>query len=58
LSLSDICGSGGAPPRVSRKGKTPPLERGKGRHSPPANPGRVTARAWEQRDNGVHLSKT
>jgi hypothetical protein len=45
-------------PRVSRKGKAPPLERGRGRHSSPANPGRVTARAWEQRDNGVHLSKT
>jgi hypothetical protein len=58
LSLSDIRGSGGAPPRVSRKGKAPPLERGRGRHSSLANPGRVTARASEQRDNGVHLSKT
>ena len=26
-----------------------------GTHSSPANPGRVTAREWEQRDNGVYL---
>jgi hypothetical protein len=44
LSLSDIRGSGRAPPRVSRKGKTPPLERGRGIHSSPANPERVTVR--------------
>jgi hypothetical protein len=43
---------------AERKGKAPPLERGRGRHSSPANPGRVTARASEQRDNGVRLSKT
>jgi hypothetical protein len=29
---------------AERKGKAPPLERGRGRHSSPANPGRVTVR--------------
>jgi hypothetical protein len=48
----------GHPPRVSRKGKAPPLERGRGRRSSPANPGRVSARASERGDNGVYLSKT
>jgi len=33
-----FAGSSGAPIEVSRKGKAPPLERGKGKYSPPANP--------------------
>jgi hypothetical protein len=37
------CGSGGDPSRLSRKGNAPPLERGRGKVSPPANPERVTA---------------
>jgi hypothetical protein len=58
LPLSDIYGSGGAPTGVSRKGKAPPLEQGRGKYSPPANPIRVTARASERRDNGIRLRKT
>jgi hypothetical protein len=37
----------GDPSRVSRKGKARPLEPGRGKHSPPANPERVTAGALE-----------
>ncbi|NIS72379.1 MAG: hypothetical protein GTO12_26630 [Proteobacteria bacterium] len=43
LSLSDVAEAVGDPSRMSRKGKTAPLERGRGRNSPPANPERVTA---------------
>ncbi len=57
LSLNDVSGSSGVPIEVSRKGKAPPLERGRGKYSPPANPDRVTARALERRDNGVLLSR-
>ena len=32
------------------EGKAAPLERGRGKHSPPASPTRVTERAWERRD--------
>jgi len=42
---------------VSRKGKASPLEAGRGKYSPPANPERVTSKAWKRRDNGVPLSK-
>jgi hypothetical protein len=38
----------GYPPKVSRKGKAPPLERGKGRYSPPANLERVIAKALKR----------
>jgi hypothetical protein len=37
---------------VSSKGKTPPLERGRGKYSPPANPERVTAKALKRGDKG------
>jgi hypothetical protein len=43
---------------VSRKGKTGPLEAGRGKYSPPANPGRVTSEALKRRDNGVLSGKT
>jgi len=38
---------------VSRKGKAGPLETGRGKHSPPANPERVTSEALKRRDSGV-----
>jgi len=41
--MSDIAEAVGHPSRMSRKGKAPPLERGRGKNSPPANPDRVTA---------------
>jgi hypothetical protein len=47
-----LLGAVGYPPRVSRKGKAPPLERGKGKYSPPANPERVTAKALKRGDKG------
>jgi len=37
LSEDYMCAVG-LPIEVSRKGKAPPLERGKGKYSPPANP--------------------
>jgi len=42
---------------VSRKGKAGPLEAGKGKYSPPANPERVTSEGLKRRDKGVHLLK-
>jgi hypothetical protein len=42
---------------VSRKGKAGPLEAGRGKHSPPANPERVTSEALKRRDKGVLLEK-
>jgi hypothetical protein len=42
---------------VSRKGKAGPLEAGRGKHSPPANPERVTSEALKRKDNGVLLEK-
>jgi hypothetical protein len=42
---------------VSRKGKAGPLEAGRGKHSPPANPERVTSEALKRRDNAVLLGK-
>jgi hypothetical protein len=43
----------GYPSRGSRKGKAGPLEAGRGKYSPPANPERVTSEALKRRDNGV-----
>jgi len=40
---------------VSRKGKAPPLEWGRGKYSPPANPERVTAEAVSEEIKEVHL---
>jgi len=48
------CEAGEAGSEVSRKGKAPSLERGRGKYSPPANPDRVTAEAVERRNNGFH----
>jgi len=42
LSLSEVCWKSGDPSRVSGKGKTGPLEAGRGKYSPSANPERVT----------------
>ena len=50
-------GEVGYPSRVSRKGKTSPLEAGREKYSPPANPERVTSEGVKRRDKGVHLSK-
>jgi len=47
----------GHPSRVSRKGKAGPLEAGRGKHSPPANPERATSKALKRRDNGVLRGK-
>jgi hypothetical protein len=43
LFLSEYAGSSGVPIEVSRKGKAPPLERGRGKAFPACEPGRVTA---------------
>ena len=43
---------------AERKGKAGPLEAGRGKYSPPANPGRVTSEALKQGDNGVLSGKT
>jgi hypothetical protein len=37
---------------AERKGKAGPLEAGRGKYSPPANPERVTLEALKRRDNG------
>jgi hypothetical protein len=42
---------------VSRKGKAGPLEAGRGKYSPPANPERVTSEGLKRRDKGVRLLK-
>jgi hypothetical protein len=42
----------GYPSRVSGKGKAGPLEAGRGKYSPPANPERVTLEALKRRDDG------
>ena len=47
----------GPPSRVSKKGEAGPLEAGRGKYSPPANPERVTSEVLERRNNGVHLSE-
>ncbi|MFQ6078490.1 MAG: hypothetical protein ACE5NJ_05060 [Thermodesulfobacteriota bacterium] len=47
----------GYPSRVSREGKAGPLEAGRGKYSPPANPERVTSEGLKRRDKGVHMSK-
>ena len=45
LSVSDMSGSGGNPVAGEHEGKAAPLERGRGKNSPPAKLKRVTARA-------------
>jgi len=55
VSERNLLGAVGYPSRVSRKGKAPPLEWGRGKYSPPASPERVTAKAVRRRDKGVHL---
>jgi len=50
----------GYPSRVSRaegKGKAGPLEAGRGKYSPPANPEGVTSEGLKRRDNGFHVFK-
>ncbi len=53
-----LAGAVGYPSRVSRKGKAGPLEAGRGKYSPPANPERVTAGASERRDGDVLLERS
>jgi hypothetical protein len=53
-----LAGAVGHPSRVSREGKAGPLEAGRGKYSPPANPERVTAGASERRDGGVLLQRS
>ena len=48
----------GYPSRVSRKGKAGPLEAGRGKHSPPASPERVTPEVLKRRDNGFPFIST
>jgi hypothetical protein len=50
LSLSDISGSGGDPIAGEQEGNAAPLERGRGRNSPPASPKRVTSKACKRWD--------
>jgi hypothetical protein len=47
-AMSDVAGEAGHPLRVSRKGKARPLEPGRGNHSPPANPERLSSKAPER----------
>jgi len=42
---------------VEGKGKASPLETGRGKYSPPANPERVTSEGLKRRDKGVRISK-
>ena len=51
--MSDISENGGVPIEGEQEGKAAPLERGRGKHSPPASPKGVTERAWERRDKMV-----
>jgi hypothetical protein len=53
--MSESAGEVGYPSRVSRRGKASPLEAGRGRYSPPANPERVTSKALKRGDKGVRL---
>jgi len=50
-----FAGEVGYPSRASRKGKTSPLEAGRGKYSPPANLERVTSEALKRWGNGVRL---
>jgi hypothetical protein len=51
--MSEICERSGAPTKGEQEGKAAPLERGRGRYSPPATPERVTSKALKRRDNSV-----
>ena len=42
---------------AERKGKASPLEAGRGKYYPPANPERVTSRGIEAKEQGSHLLK-
>jgi hypothetical protein len=55
--MSVICWRSGVPIRVSSKGKAGPLEAGRGKDPPAANPERVTSEALKRIDNGVHLDE-
>jgi hypothetical protein len=55
ISERKLAGSSGAPIEVSRKGKAPPLERGRGKVFPACEPDRVTAEAVKRRNNGFHF---
>jgi hypothetical protein len=55
--MSEICERSGAPTEGEQEGKAPPLERGRGRYSPPATPERVTSKALKRRDNSVLPAK-
>jgi hypothetical protein len=53
LFLSESGGEVGYPSRVSRKGKAGPLEAGRGKYSPPANPERVALEPLKRRNSRV-----
>ena len=50
--------SSGGPIEGKQEGESPAFRAGKGKHSPPANPERVTAGALERKGNGVHHLKS
>jgi hypothetical protein len=54
ISERILAESSGAPIEVSRKGKAPPLERGRGKTFPTCEPDRVTAEAVKRGNNGFH----
>jgi len=56
LPPSEIAGSGGVPTEGKQEGENlPPQAGGRGKHSPPANLERVTAKALKRGDKGVLL---
>ncbi len=55
ISERRLAESSGVPIEVSRKGKAPPQESGKGQSIPfPIEPDRVAAEAVKRRNNGFH----
>ncbi len=57
ISERTLAVSSGEPIEVSRKGKAPPLERGRGKAFPACEPDRVTAEAVKRRNNGFALTE-
>jgi len=48
ISERRLAGSSGVPIEVSRKGKASPLEAGRGKYSPPANPIGSLRKPWSE----------
>jgi hypothetical protein len=55
ISERRLARSSGAPIEVSRKGKTPPSERGRGKVFPACEPDRQLSEAVKRGNNGSHL---